>query len=598
MANFWDNDPLVSPAGPAPKSQPIPGAMPISATTAMPNSMAAPAASGEQFWLNDPVATDGEVPEMSAQDRYDAALEKYRLVRFPDRDPTEFRKMMSEPSPTLIPGISMPGPLAPYDATKMAQHGMFFGATDEMSAGIDAAVPWVQNLFGAGPNAGEVWNASLELEQARRDLGRELLGGWGTLAEVAGGLGTGGMAAKTAQAIGTQAPAMWQNAKALLGAGTSGAAYGFGSADGSVEGRLPSALVGAGTGMTVGAVAPMILKGAQHLIGAPAANASKKATNTAIAGAPTAATIKAEAKAGFEAAERTGAVVDGNALNLLNHDVGQKLMDAGMLLPNGRLVGGFPKINGALGALRQYTATGSLTVKQAQVLRRTFQNIAKSTDGTEAAAGKMMLDELDGFFESLPVTAFSANGKAGMDAVKLWAQARKDWGRYKRTDAIEAAIRHAQYDRAGFAEGLRSQFASILKNERKSRGFSDIELAAMDRYAKGGTLQNFLSDLSSGGTMPAAILGLVSGGGFGAAAGIAGKAGLGKLAKGAVEGGARKAADAVRANVALPNGLPRLRTPPPQVIDGTFRKLAVNAANPAFESQRTGLAELLQGYRP
>jgi hypothetical protein len=32
------------------------------------------------------------------------------------------------------------------------------------------------------------------------------------------------------------------------------------------------------------------------------------------------------------------------------------------------------------------------------------------------------------------------------------------------------------------------------------------------------------------------------------------------------------------------------------VIDGSFRRLAVNAANPALEDKRTALLDLLQGY--
>jgi hypothetical protein len=164
-------------------------------------------------------------------------------------------------------------------------------------------------------------------------------------------------------------------------------------------------------------------------------------------------------------------VVDGNALNLLNHDVRSFLTNEGMLLPNGQLVRGYSKVSGALDALQQFTASGSLGVKQAQVLRKTFARAAKSQDGSEAAIGSAMVKQLDDFFENLPVQAFSTNGKAGMDAVKHWAQAREDWARFKKTDQIEKAIKNASYSRDGFAEGLRAQFASILKSEKKSLSF-------------------------------------------------------------------------------------------------------------------------------
>ncbi len=596
MANFWENDPIVS----APKSQPFPNGAAVSVPAppmGAPAPSAAPPAAGDQWWANDPIAED-EAPQPSAQQRYDAALEKVRQLEFAQTDPTKFRQLATERQPTLIPGITNSGPMAPYDATQLSANGLFFGLADEMAASMPALGAGINQLFGGkGPGMGDVFAARQELEAARRDLGREQLGAWGTAAEIAGGLGSGGTVAKGAMSLGSQAPGAFQTLKGLAGAVASGAAYGFGDTDGGLDKRLPGAALGAATGVAAGAAAPTLARGIQKVFSMPANAAAKSATKAAIGSAPAAAAIKATSKAGYKAAERTGAVVDGPALNLLNHDVRQMLTNEGMLLPNGQLVGGYSKVGGALDAMQAFISHGSMTVKQAQVLNRTFRNVAKSADPAEAGIGMAMVKQLDDFFEALPVQAFSTNGKAGMDAVKHWAAARQDWARFKRTDTIEKAIRNAQYDKGGFASGLRSQFAQILKSDRKSRGLSQVELDAMDRFAKGGSIQDFLQHVGSGGSMTAGIAGHIMGGPVAAGAMLMGRAGLGKLARGTIEGGARNAANAVRAEVALPGGLPRMPLKRPPVIDGVARRVAVRAANPGLQDQRRGLADLLRDPR-
>ena len=96
--------------------------------------------------------------------------------------------------------------------------------------------------------------------------------------------------------------------------------------------------------------------------------------------------------------------------------------------------------------------------------------------------------------------------------------------------------------------------------------------------------------------MTAGVAGHIIGG---PAAGIAmglSRAGLGKLARGGLDRGARNAAQAVRAEVALPNGLPQIQLPRlPATIDGVARRIAVRAENPGLEKKRAGLLDLLEG---
>jgi hypothetical protein len=168
-----------------------------------------------------------------AEQAYEAAMEKYRRVKFPELTPGAFRERTG-------------GTLAPYGAGELADQGRFLGFSDEIAAGVDAAVPLVTNLFGAGPDAGNMFNASLELEQARRDLGREKMGVLGTVAEVAGGLSAFGPGRAAAAVPGAAAPSLLRTTTqgVATGAGV-GAVGGFGSADGGLGERAAGAGAGA-----------------------------------------------------------------------------------------------------------------------------------------------------------------------------------------------------------------------------------------------------------------------------------------------------------------------------------------------------------------
>ncbi len=204
-----------------------------------------------------------------AQARYEAALEKYRQLKFPDMDPKVFRERMVDEHAGVFPGTKVAGPLAPYGAGEMADHGRLFGFSDEISAGIDAAVPLVTNLFGIGPNAGELWDAALELEHARRDLGREQMGGWATAAEVAGGLsafgpagGPAAVVAPAAASVPAVAPSLLRTTAQGVATGTGvGALSGFGTTDGDLGERATGAGGGALLGAFIGGVAPTVAAG-------------------------------------------------------------------------------------------------------------------------------------------------------------------------------------------------------------------------------------------------------------------------------------------------------------------------------------------------
>jgi hypothetical protein len=55
----------------------------------------------------------------------------------------------------------------------------------------------------------------------------------------------------------------------------------------------------------------------------------------------------------------------------------------------------------------------------------------------------------------------------------------------RRSEMIDEAVRRADLAASGIENGLRNEFRSILKNKKLLRGFSDAEIEAMERVAKG-----------------------------------------------------------------------------------------------------------------
>lgn len=179
----------------------------------------------------------------SAQQRYDAALENIRQSQFADMTPEQWKDYSS----TI---------LAPQGFQGIAQQGQLFGLTDEINAGLGAFGSQVRNWIGdeSAPGFGEAYGQYSELEQARRDLGRENLGAPAAIgAEILGGASIFAPANAVATAV---QPSRLRAVGAGLGSGAGfGGLYGFGSAD---ENRGMSALGGAAVGGTVGTVAPYL----------------------------------------------------------------------------------------------------------------------------------------------------------------------------------------------------------------------------------------------------------------------------------------------------------------------------------------------------
>jgi hypothetical protein len=514
----------------------------------------------------------------TAQGRYHAALRRVRESQFPDMTDEQW----SEYAATKF------GP----DVDAQSDQSTTLGFADEISAAMGGFGAQLRQMTGGGGEGfGGAYEDLYELEQARLELAREQNGARGLAAEVVSGLATAGPA-KVAQAV-TQLPRLLQGVKAAAPAAGGGALYGFGSTDGDLQERGAGAGVGAGVGVLSTAVAPVagrVIQGtARRVAQVPINRAAAKATQQAIAEAPSAATIKAGSKAAYTAAKETGAEVSQDAVGLFRRDVQDILADEGMVLSGGRLnIDDYPKVRAAVSLLDDLTQ-GPVTIRQAQTFMKRVRKAQASTDPDEARLGGVLSDAFEDFMDSLPDEAFVRGN--GPEAVSQWAKGRTEWARYRRTATIEDAIARAQRAAGGFPSGLKGEFRRILNSGKKRRGFSQQDLAAMERYVQGGSIEDVLKFFANGGDFtPAAMVGALSGNPIAAGATLIGKLAGGATARAGLNRGAKEAAETLRASVATPGGLPqRPQTPPLTTMPTGLRALASQGAQPMTNDPRDAL---------
>jgi hypothetical protein len=293
--------------------------------------------------------------------------------------------------------------------------------------------------------------------------------------------------------------------------------------------------------------------------------------DTAKAAIPTAADLKVVAQTAYDAAK--GSEIAATATPGLIDSLMGVLTKEGLVRPDGKLASTFGAVRTAMKDATAYKGK-PMTFEQFQRLEEALQGVAGSKSPGEGRIGKMLLDEMDKYFAGLPDDAFS---KGSADAVKKgYAGGKAGWAQYSKLSRIEKAVDKAGRAKAGFTEGLRSQFRAILDSESKSRGFTKDELAMMDKFVKGGTLEGITGWL---GGLRNTVLGTMAGGPvIGGAMALSGGASniLGK-------GSAKKTANQLRASIAsgAGNTLKGSSEMPPKSALTGLGKLATGGATRA-----------------
>lgn len=427
--------------------------------------------------------------------------------------------------------------------------GLSFGFMDEAVGGLYGATgpgTFEQNYDYATAKMRE------ELRRARKDYR-----GTTTVSEIGGSvlgaLAPGGLVGKaTTKASAALPAALTTMPKALSGgeklasaarlglrvgqsvaAGAGfGALYGFGAGEGSFDNRKDeageSALLGAGIGLA----APLVgagLKGiGNRYLASRALRKAGKAANSA-------AQIRGDAAGQYKAFEDAGAEISPDALSRLRQTLEERLGKIGYNLPgSASLTPEGQKILGTIGLMddqvRKAAAAGenpAVPLRGLEDLRRLAGDVAQDVNKIgrptrDAAMGSTAVDEIDNFIAGLseadvPIGDVGAARDALSKARKLWSQASK-------TQALENVLDQQDNYLGGSASAIRNRVATLLRNPKTARQFTDAEKHMLRRIIGGNPVSRALRLAGNGigrtamtatgaatGGIPGSILGMLTG---------------------------------------------------------------------------------------
>mgnify|MGYP003624436897 CR=1 FL=1 len=203
---------------------------------------------------------------------------------------------------------------------------------------------------------------------------------------------------------------------------------------------------------------------------------TKKQINKAIVeSAPQAKDLKNTATAIYKEIDDAGVSVKANVIDSLVNKIAVKTRKKGL---DPRVTA---KAAGALDALKDMKGSPQL-LSELQIQRNIAQQVAKSPDASEAMLGRVMIDELDGFMDSV-TNASLIRGTA--ETAKKYKIARQLYGRAKRSETITDAIERSTEVASGAENGLRIELRKIVNNKKKSKFFSKKEIASMKDVIRG-----------------------------------------------------------------------------------------------------------------
>lgn len=359
--------------------------------------------------------------------------------------------------------------------------------------------------------------------------------------------------------------------RAGLGAATGaleGGLAGFGAGEDGMADRAEGALWGAGLGAALGGVvAPAIGAGVNKL---SQWNATRKTIADAIKGAPTTAELRAAGNAAYKDVDDAGVVVKPEAFAGMVDDVTGRMRGAGLDEGMGSLTPQSARVAAILEDAATDPKAAGIPFKDIDLLRRKAGvPAANMATPLESRLGTTAIEGVDDFVRNLTPDQVSAGDVKALP--ELIGKARDIWSKMSKSQMIDDAMEASENYLSGGASGIRNQFARILKSDKLSRGFSEVEKAAMRRVVNGSFPEKVLNMFSSGlGQTAAATAGAYMGSLPGLVAGV----GIGGIARKGAEALSSRNAEIVRALVA--NGgtgaLPTISQTPRALIEALIRR--------------------------
>ena len=422
----------------------------------------------------------------------------------------------------------------------VVDQGWSVGGSDELGSAIQAGARKLTNaLTGSSDESfGELYDARLQQKQGDLSQFRKDYPVASIVGEIAGAAPTAALGGAAAGM--SKLPAL---AKALIGGGAGGAAYGGLSAEGDLSDRANSAVIGGALGAGLGGAGAGISK-------AIAGRTAKRAGDKTIEGAASLDDLRQSAKAQYDIADAAEGAIPLGVYSTFVTKLNSKLKSEGadkMLHPRATRVM----------ELMTSSADAPAKLQNLQILRRQFGAAAKSAEPDERRLGALAVEKLDDFVEN------SAGELGG-----VLKEGRQLWARMRKAELIEETIAKASTRASGVESGLRNEFSKLYRNKKLMRGFSEPEKNAIKSVFEGTVGRNtlrILGGLSLGEGQRRNVLSALVGGGVGMAAmgpgggmaGLAGPAIVGGISQKLAEAGTKRRAQLARAVAAGPNQLKR-----------------------------------------
>jgi hypothetical protein len=255
------------------------------------------------------------------------------------------------------------------------------------------------------------------------------------------------------------------------------------------------------------------------------------ALKTVDAPAPTREALETAAGSGYDSARGLGVEIHPQGLSDLGGKIGASLNEMGI---DGELA---PKTFSILKKISNPPEDAVATVSNLETLRRSFGHAAGDfTNPTEQLAASKAKQHLSDYLAAIPDQDV-IRGPAS-EASGLIKDANSNYAAAKRSELIAEQLQKADQNAAAANSGAnvgnaeRQKLKQVYQNDRKSAGYSDDELAQMDKIIRGTPLANKTRTLGNllggggglGGAASAAIGGAATAhmGGVGAVAPVVG----------------------------------------------------------------------------
>lgn len=190
----------------------------------------------------------------------------------------------------------------------------------------------------------------------------------------------------------------------------------------------------------------------------------------------------------FKDADKAGVVIRKDAAQGLAQRINSKLTKDG-LDPTLH-----PRSTAALQRVMHDTQV-DMPFAKLETLRKIAKDAAGSLEKSDRRFGKVIINEIDDFIQSMDGHAVTRGDSAAARASIL--KARDYWSRASKGELLEglvdrAGIRAGQFSGSGFENAIRTEFRQLALNQNRMRMFTAAEQAAIKRVAQGGAIANGL----------------------------------------------------------------------------------------------------------